>query len=186
MIEAIRKMNLPNKLTLLRILLVPVYLVFFAIQTPFCRWVALIVFIAAGLTDLFDGRIARARGLVTNFGKFMDPIADKLLVIPALIMMVGLGMVSSWVCIVFVAREFIVSGLRLIGAEKGVVIAAGPWGKAKTVVQIIAVALLTVDLPGLRWLSYLSLYVATLLTVLSCVVYVWNGRMLLSDLEGGK
>ncbi len=179
-------MNLPNKLTLLRIALVPIYLILLAIRAPFTLWLALIVFIAAALTDLFDGRIARSRGLVTNFGKFMDPIADKLLVIPALILMVQQGLVSAWICILFVAREFIISGVRMVAAEKGVVIAAGIWGKLKTVLQIIAVALLTVNLNSLRVLTALCLYGATALTVLSCAVYLWEARDLLRDFGGSR
>ena len=177
-------MNLPNRLTLLRIALVPVYLISLALGTPVARWLALGVFVAAALTDLFDGRVARARGQVTAFGKFMDPVADKLLVIPALVLMVEQGMVPAWVCIVFVAREFIVSGARLVAAERGVVIAAGVWGKAKTATQIVAIALLTVNLAALRWLAAACLYGATALTLISCAVYLWEARGLLRETEG--
>ncbi|MDR3051172.1 MAG: CDP-diacylglycerol--glycerol-3-phosphate 3-phosphatidyltransferase [Oscillospiraceae bacterium] len=178
-------MNLPNKLTLLRVALVPLYLLLLGLGATWCRVLALLVFVVAALTDLFDGRIARAAGLVTNFGKFMDPIADKLLVIPALVLMVQMAIVPAWMCIIFVAREFIISGLRLIAASRGTVIAAGVWGKLKTVAQLVAVALLTVPWPW-AWLSALGmawLYAATALTILSCAVYVWQGRALLSDLE---
>jgi CDP-diacylglycerol--glycerol-3-phosphate 3-phosphatidyltransferase len=179
-------MNLPNKLTLLRIALVPAHLILLALGTPLSLWLGLVVVIGAALTDLLDGRIARARGQVTNFGKFMDPIADKLLIIPALVLMVGQGLVPAWVCIIFVAREFIVSGLRLVAAERGVVIAAGPWGKAKTVVQIIAVALLTVNLGWLHWLSLATLYTATALTLISCCLYAWKARHLLLGKEDAR
>lgn len=172
-------MNLPNRLTMIRIACVPVYLLLKAAQTPLCNVLALILFIFAALTDLFDGHIARSRGLVTNFGKFMDPIADKLLIIPALILMVAQGQVPAWVCILFVAREFIVSGLRLIAIEQRVVIAAGNLGKLKTVLQIIAVALLTVNLPAFFWLSQIALYASLLLALWSGIEYVYNGRHLL-------
>lgn len=179
-------MNLPNKLTLLRVALVPVYLAALAVRTPVSLRLALAVFIAAALTDLLDGRVARSRGQVTNFGKFMDPIADKLLVIPALVLMVEQGLVPAWVCIVFVAREFIVSGVRMVAAERGAVIAAGVWGKAKTVAQIVAVALLTVNLTGLRWLASACLYGATALTVVSCAAYLWGARDLVRDMATYK
>jgi CDP-diacylglycerol--glycerol-3-phosphate 3-phosphatidyltransferase len=172
-------MNLPNRLTLLRIALVPVYLVALAIRTQTSLWLALIVFIAAALTDVLDGRIARARGQVTAFGKFMDPIADKLLIIPALMLMVEQGLAPAWVGIVFVAREFIISGVRLVAAERGVTIAAGIWGKAKTVLQIVAIGLLTVNLDALRWLATLCLYGATALALISCAIYLWQTRDLL-------
>lgn len=171
-------MNLPNKLTLVRIGCVPVYLVLMSIGTPTANVLAVVVFVFAALTDWLDGHIARSRNLVTNFGKFMDPIADKLLVIPALILMVGQGRVPAWVCIVFVAREFLVSGLRLIAAEQGVVIAAGKLGKAKTVFQILAVLLLTLWVPALYFLEWILLGIALVLSVWSCVEYLHNGRAL--------
>ena len=172
-------MNLPNKLTLLRIALTPVYLILQAQNRSFS---ALAVFAVAALTDLLDGRLARARGQVTNFGKFMDPIADKLLVIPAMVLMVSQGgLVPAWVCIVCVAREFLVSGLRMVAVERGVVIPAGPWGKAKTVAQMAAIMMLTVNLPALGWLSAAALYLATALTALSCALYVRDGRHVIME-----
>ena len=171
-------MNLPNKLTLLRIALVPVYLVLAAQGTPTMRWLALAVFALASLTDLLDGHIARSRGLITNFGKFMDPIADKLLVIPAAVLMVQQQVFPAWMCILWIAREFVISGVRLIAAEQGTVIAAGIWGKAKTVAQMAAILLLTV-LPAAHWASVCGLWVSTALTVVSCALYVWQARGLL-------
>ena len=177
-------MNLPNKLTLFRVALTPVYLILQASNDRWTAWAALAVFAAAALTDLADGRLARARGQVTSFGKFMDPIADKLLVIPAMVLMVSQReLVPAWVCIVCVARELIVSGLRMVAAERGMVIPAGTWGKAKTAAQMAAVMLLTVNLPALGWLSAAVLYLATALTVLSCAQYVWDGRHALKDNE---
>jgi len=176
-------MNLPNKLTLLRIALVPVYLI---LQAKNLSYSALAVFAVAALTDLLDGRLARARGQVTNFGKFMDPIADKLLVIPAMVLMVSQGgLVPAWVCIVCVAREFIVSGLRMVAAERGLVIPAGIWGKAKAAAQMVAIMLLTVNLPALGRLNAAVLYLATALTVLSCAQYMWDGRRVLKE-NGGR
>lgn len=176
-------MNLPNKLTLMRIALVPVYLVLQAIQVHWVHWAALAVFLVAAMTDLVDGRIARSRGLVTNFGKFMDPIADKLLVILAMVLMSAQGLIPVWITILCVAREFIVSGLRLVAVERGVVIAAGPWGKAKTVLQMIAVMMLTVNLPALHVLTQITLYLALVLTVASCMDYLWNGRVVLEEVD---
>jgi len=178
-------MNLPNKLTLLRIALVPVYLVLQALDARWTAWAALAVFAVAALTDLLDGKLARARGQVTNLGKFMDPIADKLLVIPAMVLMVSQnGLIPAWVCIVCVAREFIVSGLRMVAAERGVVIPAGQLGKVKAAAQMAAIMLLTVNLPALGWLNAAVLYLATALTVLSCAQYLWDGRHVLK--ENGK
>ncbi len=175
-------MNLPNKLTLLRIALVPVYLILQSLNAQWVHWIALIVFFVAAMTDLIDGRLARARGLVTNFGKFMDPIADKLLVIPAAVLMVAQGqLMPVWMCIVWVAREFVVSGLRMVAVERGLVIPAGMWGKIKTVLQMIALMMLTVNLPGLRVLTTIVLYAATLLTLVSAVLYVWEGRAVLRE-----
>lgn len=136
-------MNLANKLTLIRIFLVPIFLVFIAVKDiPYGSFIATFIFILASLTDKLDGYIARSRNQVTNFGKFMDPLADKLLVTAALISLVELHVVPSWAAIVIIAREFAVSGLRSIAAAQGRVIAASWWGKIKTVIQIIAIILL--------------------------------------------
>ena len=122
-------MNLPNKLTMLRILMIPLFVVFALIQRQWAQYLALLIYILACLTDFLDGRIARSRNLVTNFGKFADPIADKLLVMAALVVLVDTGRMPSWVCIVMLAREFIISGFRLVAAGNGTVIAAGMLGK---------------------------------------------------------
>lgn len=136
-------MNLANKLTLIRIFLVPVFLVFIAVKDiPYGSFIATFIFILASLTDKLDGYIARSRNQITNFGKFMDPLADKLLVTAALISLVELHVVPSWAAVVIIAREFAVSGLRSIAAAQGRVIAASWWGKIKTVIQIIAIILL--------------------------------------------
>ena len=136
-------MNLANKLTLGRIFLVPIFLVFIAVKgIPYGTFIATFIFILASLTDKLDGYIARSRNQITNFGKFMDPLADKLLVTAALISLVELQIVPSWAAIVIIAREFAVSGLRTIAASEGKVIAASWWGKIKTVIQIVAIVLL--------------------------------------------
>jgi CDP-diacylglycerol--glycerol-3-phosphate 3-phosphatidyltransferase len=136
-------MNLANKLTLIRIFLVPIFLIFIAEKgIPYGSFIATFIFILASLTDKLDGYIARSRNQITNFGKFMDPLADKLLVTAALISLVELHVVPSWAAVVIIAREFAVSGLRSIAAAQGRVIAASWWGKIKTVIQIIAIILL--------------------------------------------
>ena len=138
---------------------------------------ALLVFIAASLTDLLDGRIARSRNLVTSFGKFMDPIADKLLTHTAFIMLCGMGRLNVVACIIFIAREFVVSGLRLVAVEQGRVIAAGMSGKIKTVLQMALVMVLTVMRPGL--LGNLLTLAAAFMTLYSMVEYVWQNRAVL-------
>lgn len=135
-------MNLANKLTLGRIFLVPIFLIFIAVKgIPYGTIIATIIFIIASLTDKLDGYIARSRNQITNFGKFMDPLADKLLVTTALISLVELHVVPAWAAIIIIAREFAVSGLRTVAASEGKVIAASWWGKIKTVIQIIAIIL---------------------------------------------
>lgn len=136
-------MNLANKLTMLRIFLVPVFLVFITVkEIPYGSIIATVVFIIASLTDQLDGHIARSRNQITNFGKFMDPLADKLLVTAALVALVELKLVAGWAVVVILAREFAVSGLRTLAASDGIVIAASWWGKIKTVTQMIAILLL--------------------------------------------
>ena len=136
-------MNLANKLTLIRIVLVPVFLVFIAAKNiPYGSTIGTVIFILASITDKLDGYIARSRNQITNFGKFMDPLADKLLVTAALISLVELHVVPAWAAVIIIAREFAVSGLRSIAASQGKVIAASWWGKIKTVIQIIAIILL--------------------------------------------
>ena len=173
-------MNLPNKLTLLRIALVPVYLLL--LWLPAYSWLARIVFAAASLTDMLDGRIARERGLVTNFGKFMDPIADKLLTHTAFIMLCAMGRLNVVACIIFIAREFVVSGLRLVAVEQGHVIAAGMSGKVKTVLQMVLVMVLTARLDKvelLRLPATLLTLATVVMTLYSMAEYVWQNRAVL-------
>ena len=135
-------MNLANKLTIIRIFLVPIFLFFMIFEEiPYGTIIATIIFILASLTDKLDGYIARSRNQITNFGKFMDPLADKLLVVSALVSLVELGIIPAWASIIIIAREFAVSGLRTVAASEGTVIAASWWGKIKTVIQIIAIIL---------------------------------------------
>ncbi len=176
-------MNLPNKLTMLRIILVPVFVACMLIPFPNNNWVALLIFIIASLTDLADGKIARKYNLVTNFGKFMDPLADKLLVTSALICLVGLGKIASWIVIIIVAREFAISGFRLLAANDNIVIAANYWGKFKTTFQMIAIVLLIMDVPQLQILTTLMVYVALALTIISLVTYIYQNKQILSDFK---
>lgn len=140
-------MNLANKLTMVRIFLVPIFLIFIAVKNiPYGTFIATFIFIIASLTDQLDGYIARSRNQVTNFGKFMDPLADKLLVTAALISLVELQVVPAWATVVIIAREFAVSGLRTLAASEGKVIAASMWGKVKTVTQITAIVALLIQI----------------------------------------
>ena len=138
-------MNLPNKITLSRIFLVPFFMIIMFLPIPYVNLIAFIVFAVAASTDGIDGYLARSRNMVTNFGKFLDPLADKLLVAAALIALVGQDKLPSWIATVIIAREFIVTGIRLIANGEGRVIAASMWGKVKTVTQIIAISLLLID-----------------------------------------
>lgn len=178
-------MNLPNKLTILRIILVPVFVV---IMLSNCfgnasRWVALAIFIIASLTDLLDGKIARKYGLVTNFGKFMDPLADKMLVCSALICLVELGRISSWMVIVIVARDFVISGFRLVAAESGKVIAANYWGKFKTASQMVMICLLIADIQYgfFPLLSEIFKWIALILTVISLIIYLADNKDVMKE-----
>ena len=136
-------MNLANKLTMLRIFLVPLFLIFIAFKNiPYGTIIATLIFIVASLTDQLDGYIARSRNQITNFGKFMDPLADKLLVTAALVALVEMHLIPSWAAVIIIAREFAVSGLRTLAASEGIVIAASWWGKIKTITQIVAILLL--------------------------------------------
>ena len=161
-------MNLPNQLTTIRVCLIPLFVIFLlAIPKPAGNILAVIVFIAASLTDLFDGKIARKYNMITNFGKFMDPLADKLLVCSALICFVALGRLPAWGVIVIISREFIISGFRLVASDRGVVIAASYWGKFKTVSQMILTMLLILhfDLPVWHVLETVFFWIALALTV---------------------
>ena len=175
-------MNTPNKLTLLRIIIIPFFVVFMLVDFgPWSKWAALAIFVVASLTDTLDGYLARRDHLVTNFGKFMDPLADKLLVCSAMICMIELGRLPSWVVIVIIGREFVISGFRLIASDNGVVIAANYWGKIKTVCQMVMIIVLIADLGGgFVILEQILIYASLLLTVISLVTYLWQNRSVLS------
>ena len=176
-------MNLPNKLTLFRVILIP-FFVFFLLAPYFegyGNYIAVVIFIVASITDFLDGKIARKYNLVTNFGKFMDPLADKLLVSSALISLIALEKIPAWIVIVIIAREFIISGFRLIAADNGIVIAASWWGKFKTVSQMIMIILLIANLGGVfTVLENLFMWIALILTVVSLVDYIWKNKKVLS------
>ena len=179
-------MNLPNKLTILRVIMIPFFvltLLYDGGENQTLRYVAAAIFIIASLTDMLDGKIARKYNLVTNFGKFMDPLADKLLVCSALICLIQLGQLPAWVVIIIISREFIISGFRLVAADNGIVIAASYWGKFKTVFQMTAVVLLIFDLPALSVVTNAVLWIAVALTIISLVDYVAKNRRVLT--EGG-
>ena len=167
-------MNLPNKLTVMRVILIPFFvaaLLYDNGSSQTMRIVANVIFIAASLTDLFDGKIARKYNLVTNFGKFMDPLADKLLVCSALICLIQLGQLPAWVVFIIISREFIISGFRLVAADNGIVIAASYWGKFKTTFQMIAVILMIFNIPALATVTMIMLVIAVVLTLISLVDY---------------
>lgn len=184
-ITGMKGINLPNRLTLLRIILVPVYLclLWFSGDRLLSRIIAFFVFSVASLTDMLDGRIARKYNLVTNFGKFMDPIADKLLTHTAFIMFVAMGQLNVLYGIIFIAREFIVSGLRLVAVEQGKVIAAGMSGKVKTVFQMILVLLMTLNIPSRLFEVLTSVIglIAAVMTLYSMAEYVMKNRSVLTE-----
>ena len=168
-------MNLPNKLTILRVIMIPFFvlaLLYNGGENQTLRYVAAAIFIIASLTDMLDGKIARKYNLVTNFGKFMDPLADKLLVCSALICLVELKELPAWSVIGIISREFIISGFRLVASDNGVVIAASYWGKFKTTFQMIAVVLLIVGIPALSMVTTAVVWIALILTVISLVDYI--------------
>lgn len=175
-------MNLPNKLTLMRVIMIPFFIVFLLVPiTPYDNWIALAIFILASVTDFLDGYIARKYNLVTNFGKFMDPLADKLLVCSALICLVELEKIAAWMVILIIAREFIISGFRTVAADNGVVIAASYWGKFKTTFQIVAVCLLIADIPALTVVTQIVLWIAVILTVVSLADYLLKNKDVMKD-----
>ncbi len=190
-------MNLPNKLTVFRmILIVPFVLLLlggvhhwgwftalFGGILEYTDYIALAIFIIASLTDLLDGKIARKYNLVTNFGKFMDPLADKLLVCAALICLVEMGRIPAWIVILIISREFIISGFRLIASDKGVVIAASYWGKFKTTFQILMVCLMIANINKLQLVTTVVMWIALALTVISLVDYVWKNKSVMADVK---
>lgn len=176
-------MNLPNKLTLARMCLIPPFVCLMLYPINGGKWLALVIFIVASLTDFLDGRIARKYNLITNFGKLMDPLADKLLVCSALICLVELRLIPSWMVMIIVAREFIISGLRQVAADNGIVIAASWWGKFKTTFQMIMIILMIVNLPALQLLTNIIMWVAFGLTLISLIDYLIKNHTVFSDFK---
>ncbi len=178
-------MNLPNKLTTFRVILIP-FFVFFMLapnMTGINHYIAAAIFIVASLTDLLDGKIARKYNLVTNFGKFMDPLADKLLVCSAMICLIQTGQLAAWIVVIIIAREFIISGFRLIASDNGVVIAASYWGKFKTTFQMlmVIVLILNIQMPFFQILGMILTYVALILTVVSLIDYIVKNKDVLKE-----
>ena len=188
-------MNLPNLLTIIRMGLVPVFIVFFYVGhggAPVFSVLAFAVFLIAAATDAVDGHIARSRGLITNFGKLMDPLADKVLTTAAFIVLVDVDVIPAWMVIVILAREFIITGLRGVAASEGVVIEAGLSGKLKTVFQMVAICLILLGSAVahgagaqgfwifISWAGTICLWIAVILTVYSGIEYFWNGRKMLN------
>lgn len=169
-------MNLPNKITMLRIIMIPFFIAALLIDFPYHQPIAAVLFIIAALTDSLDGYLARSRNLITDFGKFMDPLADKLLVCSALICFVQLGSVPAWMVIIIIAREFAITGLRTLAASDGIVIAASKWGKAKTMSQMIAIVIILFN----NWpfsifnipMGSIMIAIATILTLISGIDYL--------------
>ena len=178
-----RNMNLPNKLTLIRMALVPVFLLLFYAPFGAAKILALIVFIAASLTDMADGYIARRDNMITDFGKFMDPLADKLLVSSALIALASVGRISGWIVCILIGREFVISGFRLVAADKGIVIAAGWWGKIKTVVQMVMIIVLLLGIPSWGKFETILILASVILTIISLVDYIWKNKAVLEEPE---
>lgn len=197
-----KNMNLPNRLTMIRVFLIPVFVVFMCLSVKggqaealrssadssfvLFRWISVIIFGAASFTDFLDGRIARKRGLISNFGKFMDPLADKLLVCSALILLTAEGSLPVWVVLIIIAREFIISGVRLIASDNGVVIAASYWGKFKTVSQMLLCIILILPTLSLKLGSvfmWVLVIISTALALISLIDYLVKNKNVI--LKGG-
>lgn len=185
-------MNLPNKLTIFRVILIPFFVFFLLTDVLGANgdYLALVIFIVASLTDMLDGKIARKYNLVTNFGKFMDPLADKLLVCSAMICLVDLKLLPAWIVIIIIAREFIISGFRLIAAEHQIVIAASMWGKFKTTFQMAMIILLILNMNAdvyvagvgiIHLLALIATYVALVLTIVSLLDYLYKNKAVLKE-----
>ena len=180
-------MNLPNKLTVLRVIMVPFFVAFmlYPLAGDASKYVALALFCIASFTDFLDGYLARKNNLVTNFGKFMDPLADKLLVCSALVCLSTTGKLATWITLVIIAREFIIQGFRTVAADNGIVIAASYWGKFKTVSHMALIILLILDFqnPIMTIITNIVVWVGVALTIISLVDYVWKNKQVLT--QGG-
>ena len=178
-------MNLPNKLTIFRVILIPFFVFFLLYQglEGYGNYIAAGIFAAACLTDFADGKIARKYNLVTNFGKFMDPLADKLLVCAAMICLIETGQLASWIVIIIISREFIISGFRLIASDYGIVIAASYWGKFKTTFQMLMIIVLVLDIDHVFFeiLGVILIYAALILTIVSLIDYIIKNKDVLKE-----
>lgn len=176
-------MNLPNKLTVLRVVLIVPFVA--CMLMPGLGdagvYASVAFFVVASLTDLLDGKIARKYNLVTNFGKFMDPLADKLLVAAALICLTANGRLAAWISIIIISREFIISGFRLVASDNGIVIAASYWGKFKTTFQMVMVCLMIADIPQLQLVTDIVMWIALALTLVSLVDYLMKNKDVMRD-----
>ncbi|MBS4535991.1 CDP-diacylglycerol--glycerol-3-phosphate 3-phosphatidyltransferase [Clostridium sp. D2Q-14] len=171
-------MNLANKLTLFRIFLVPIFMIFLLSNISYGRIIAAIIFIVAALTDMLDGHIARSRNLITNFGKFMDPLADKILVSAALISLTEMGEIAAWMVVIIISREFAITGLRVLAASDGITIAASKWGKIKTITQLIALTSILINNFPFNYINFsfdrIMLILAVIFTIISGVDYIYK------------
>ena len=178
-------MNLPNKLTIFRVILIPFFVIFLLLDASnqTYRYIADAIFIIASLTDMLDGKIARKYNLVTNFGKFMDPLADKLLVSAAMICLIATGQLAAWIVIIIISREFIISGFRLVASDNGIVIAASYWGKFKTTFQMLMIIALILDFQNryFQMLATALTYIALILTVVSLIDYIAKNKQVLKE-----
>lgn len=182
-------MNLPNKLTVFRVVMIPLFLVCFEINFPGHALAALICFSAAAISDFIDGYVARKDHLITDFGKFMDPLADKLLTAAAFVCFTGIGYIPAWIVVIILAREFAITGLRTLAVQNGIVMAAGIWGKAKTMSQMIAIVLLLLYfIPELRfyplWIAgQIMVYLAGALTLWSGIDYFMINKEIFKNMS---
>ncbi len=174
-------MNIANKLTVFRVILVP-FFVFFMLTDfiPHSQIIAFVIFVVATITDKLDGTIARKCNMISAFGKFMDPIADKLLVCSALVCLTSSGKIPSWITIIIIGREFAISGVRLLAAEGGVTIAASNWGKLKTIAQMIMTIIMLADIEALRIVEEIVMYAALVLTIISLVDYILKNKAIIT------
>lgn len=177
-------MNLPNKLTVLRVILIPFFVAFLLLSpgNEAFKWTALVIFVVASLTDMLDGKIARKYNLITDFGKFMDPLADKLLVCSAMICLIELQRIPSWIVVIIIAREFTISGFRLIAADNGKVIAASYWGKFKTTFQMFMVIfmIMNLEMAPFPLITQILMWIALVLTIVSLCDYLIKNKDVMS------
>ena len=180
-------MNLANKITMLRILMIPIFMILMLVKFPYHMEAALVMFLIASLTDKLDGYLARKYNMITDFGKFMDPLADKLLITCAFVVLIQLGRIEAWIVFIILAREFAVTGLRSLAAAQNIIIAASKYGKIKTVTQIIAIVILLlgnypfslINLP----MDIIMVYAALITTILSGLDYFYKNIRVIKKMK---